>query len=494
MARIVQKESSGKTILLVDDQEDYLSTTASLLKREGHAVLTAASGEEAVSLLHQRTFDLMLLDFYMPGGMTGEETVKEIRKFDALVQIIIQTGYAGEYPPREMLKRLDIQGYFDKSEGPERLLLWVDVGLKSATEVGILYRGRQGLNFILDSTHELHKVQPLEDLLLGILHKTSALLGLLNSFPLVLPSGRNLTRGPGDPEGFLAIIEEGSTLAVRATTSRFLNTPRSMALDASAGTDSDLSEILDILQKKKVRITSTASVIPLAVGDQTLGVMYLEQPLRNVDDVEYLQIFANQAAVALQNARLYEMATRDPLTGAYVRRFFSQCFLRELRTAFRSRSKLSLLMIDLDGLKRINDTAGHIAGDQALTLCGQVIRQATRTTDFVGRFGGDEFSVVLPATDKQGTEIVCARIFALLSDKTIRSPSESLPIRVSIGAIDIDAADFDMKDSPHHIKEDYFEKMAERLTELADEKLYLAKKEGGGKVRFHDSEGWAALE
>jgi diguanylate cyclase (GGDEF)-like protein len=494
MARIEQKESTGKTILLVDDQEDYRSSTASLLKREGHAVLTAVSGEEAVTLLRQRGFDLMLLDYFMPGGMTGEETVVEVRKFNPLIQVIIQTGYAGELPPREMLRRLDIQGYYDKTEGPEKLLLWVDAGLKSASSVNMLNRGRQGLRFMLDTTPELHKVQPLDDLLRDILSKTSAMLGMLNAFPSTLPNGLNLIRGPSDPEGFLATIEEGSSLIVRATTGRFLITSDSVEAEAGKSGDPELKGIMEMLREKRVRVSDRASIIPLVVGDQTLGVVYLEQPAHNADDIEYLRIYANQAAVALQNARLYEMATLDPLTGTYARRFFNQCFLRELRTAFRLRSPLSLLMIDMDGLKRINDGAGHIAGDQALALCGKVIRQATRNTDSVGRYGGDEFSVILPQTDRAGAEVVCARILDALRDKTIRVGSESAPIRVSIGVADIGTAGSDEAEFPHRLPEGYFEDMARSLTAHADEKLYEAKREGGYKTRFYDSEPWPCLE
>lgn len=84
---------------------------------------------------------------------------------------------------------------------------------------------------------------------------------------------------------------------------------------------------------------------------------------------------------------MYEMAALDPLTGVYTRRFFEQRMLRELRTAFRSQQPLALLMLDLDHLKQINDVAGHLVGDQALRIFGQVLRQTTRSNDIVGRYG-----------------------------------------------------------------------------------------------------------
>ncbi len=129
--RLRHDRSSGYTILLADDNIDYLQVTRRLLEREGHTLLTASGGEEALAILRQAKIDLLLLDYYMP-GMTGEEVVTELRKFNPHVQVILQTGYASEQPPRDLLRRLDIQGYYDKGEGPDKLLLWTEVGLKAA--------------------------------------------------------------------------------------------------------------------------------------------------------------------------------------------------------------------------------------------------------------------------------------------------------------------------------------------------------------------------
>ena len=87
-----------RTILLVDDSREYLETTGKLLEREGHTVLTAASGAEALAIAKGERVDLMLVDYFMP-GMTGEDLVRQVRKFRPYLQIIIQTGYAGSSPP-----------------------------------------------------------------------------------------------------------------------------------------------------------------------------------------------------------------------------------------------------------------------------------------------------------------------------------------------------------------------------------------------------------
>jgi signal transduction histidine kinase len=124
------KAASGYTILVVDDQEAALTSTKLVLESEGHRVLLADSGRAALELFGEHEIHLLLVDYFMP-QMTGEQLVAAIRKRDGDVQIVLQTGYSGEKPPREMLATLAIQGYHDKSEGPEKLLLWVGVALKA---------------------------------------------------------------------------------------------------------------------------------------------------------------------------------------------------------------------------------------------------------------------------------------------------------------------------------------------------------------------------
>ena len=126
--------SSGFTILVVDDREEALSSTAALLERDGHQVLSASSGKEALGLFQADQIHLLIVDYIMP-TMSGEELIQAIRQLDPDVQILLQTGYAGEKPPREMLQTLDIQSYHDKPDGPDSLLLWVDVALKASVRL-----------------------------------------------------------------------------------------------------------------------------------------------------------------------------------------------------------------------------------------------------------------------------------------------------------------------------------------------------------------------
>ncbi|MDH5507603.1 MAG: diguanylate cyclase [Anaerolineae bacterium] len=462
-------------ILLVDDDQEYLEANRLLLKREGHNVLTAENGPDALEILKKQPIDLLLLDFFMP-GMTGEEVVEELRKFNPFVQVILQTGYASEKPPREILRKLDIQGYFDKSEGPDKFLLWTDVGLKVAYTVQLLQKSRQGLQYILDVTPDLHKIQPLDDLLQGILFQVAGLLGATNSFLAVLPEDGIIRVEPVEIESFLALNEE-SELTIKACTGRFhTNTTVSAALNSEQN-----SLVQAMLHRGDIQIVEEhTTLVPLRVGENTIGLIYLDRPVIKEEDLELLQLFANQASVAIQNSRLYEMATLDNLTGVYVRGFFEQMARRELRTAFRSQQELSFLLLDIDDMKSINDTAGHIAGDEALRMVGKALRQVTRGSDIVGRYGGDEFGIILPNVPAEGAHRAGERLLEALKGQMIRG---EIPLNVSIGAMTLEQHSFSASEILRPITQDYFISTFQSLIISADEALYEAKKNSGSQ--FH---------
>ncbi len=109
-------------ILLVDDDEDYLMMTEAFLKQIGYQVEVANNGKLALEKLNQKDYEILLLDYFMP-EMNGEEVIKEIRKTNQEIIIILQTGFSGQKPPIETMQTLNIQNYHDKTEGIDRLNL-----------------------------------------------------------------------------------------------------------------------------------------------------------------------------------------------------------------------------------------------------------------------------------------------------------------------------------------------------------------------------------
>ena len=486
MVRKTQHQARTRWIvLLVDDDQEYAESTSALLQREGHTVLLAHSGERALEVLAETHVDLLLLDYFMH-GMTGEDVVQQLRTTNPLVQVILQTGYATEQPPRHLLKRLDIQGYHDKSEGPDKLLMWVDVGLKAAYASQLVHKSREGLRYILNVTPKLHKLQPLDELLQGIICQVTGLLGVTDSFVASRArSGRN-----AELAGFLAMRHDDTELVVHAGTGRFAGVS---SLSEQHGDAALIGDIASAISAHGVQVNAHSTAVPLRVGSVSIGVIYLDQPVHAEQDLELLSVFANQAAVAIQNAQLFEMATIDPLTGVYLRRFVEEWMLRELRKAFRTRQSVCLLMLDMDGLKRINDTAGHLYGDEALASMGQVLRGALRESDIAGRFGGDEFMLALPDTSADGGARVASRIIAQLAQTSVHSAGTDFPVRTSIGMTVLPPHTFTDAELMHPIGKDYFQGVLKHLFEEADAALYEAKRNGRGQTRSGAVLDWPRL-
>lgn len=484
MARKTRRaEHTNQVILLADDDQAYLDATRLLLEREGHRVLTARDGAEALALLAGTHVDLLLLDFYMQ-AMTGEEVVGELRKTNPTLQVILQTGYASEQPPRALLKRLDIQGYHDKSEGPDKLLMWVDVGLKAAHSARLVHRSRLGLRYILDATPDLHRLQPLESLLQGIILQVTGLFGVADSF---VASRACHTHDSGTaPSGFLAMYEDGACPVVHAATGYYADAG---ALDGPA-LEVRLAQALDqATQSRRTLVGDDATVVPLCVADEVIGVIYLDKPIRGDQDLELLSVFANQAAVAIRNAQLFEMATVDPLTGVHVRRFVEQWTVVEIRKTCRNGCPLTLLMVDMDGLKRINDDSGHLAGDQALAAMGRLLRATVREGDLAGRYGGDEFVVILPNTDEAGAAQVAGRLLDLLHDAGIEWQGRNLPVRGSVGMATLPPVP-DALGGTFAPPRQYFEQVYRDLLAAADHALYEAKRGGRGQLHVAGECAW----
>jgi diguanylate cyclase (GGDEF)-like protein len=478
---------TGRILLLVDDDADYLEATRVLLESEGHQVLLAHDGSDALEVLGSHAAEVLLLDYFMP-GLTGEEVVTELRKTNARIQVVLQTGYSSERPPREMLKRLDIQGYHDKSDGPDKLLLWADAALKQAAALQEVHKNRQALAYILEATPELNRMRPLAELLPLVLEHVIGLLGTTDAFMVVLPEGETLRAGI-EADGFLAMLADNADLVIRAGSGRFAGTARpEQALDAG-----EMTQFTAAIRRGETVSGETFTIVPLRVRDTTTGIIYLARSTGTPQDLELLRVLANQAAVAVQNIQLYEMAALDPLTGVYARRFFERWITKQLRASIRNPEPLSLLMIDIDDMKGINDTAGHLAGDQALRRVGGALRAATRESDVVGRYGGDEFAILMPRTDLEGAARVGERILAELDGQQLTTSSGTMPIECSLGFALLPPYAGPSPDASKALEPAWFTAAAEALIASADAALYRAKKGGGDRLSRGEPVSWPEL-
>jgi len=195
----------------------------------------------------------------------------------------------------------------------------------------------------------------------------------------------------------------------------------------------------------KPGVTGSAIAFPLVCRNRTVGVLVGLDPLPSaavpaISPALSLAIRSvlEPPAIALDNAlslqRTEAVSVTDDLTGLYNSRYLNLVLRRESKRASRSGRPLSLLFMDLDGFKGVNDTHGHLAGSKALVEAGVIIRSSARETDVAARFGGDEFSVILPDTGREGAVSVAERIRERINAwEFLASDGLSIHLTASIG-------------------------------------------------------------
>jgi diguanylate cyclase (GGDEF)-like protein/PAS domain S-box-containing protein len=217
--------------------------------------------------------------------------------------------------------------------------------------------------------------------------------------------------------------------------------------------------------------------IPLILLDQVVGVISMQSFQPNAyteDQIRLFETIGTQAAIAIQNARMFDtmkqMAITDPVTLLNSRRHFMTLAKSEIDRALRYNRALSVLMIDIDHFKLVNDTHGHMVGDIVLQTVANTCRAALRETDIIGRWGGEEFSVVLPEADRIGAAMIAERIRRIVGDLDIQVGQDVIHVTVSVGAAT-------MNDQCRTI---------DALMDIADRALYVAKQAGRNQVKLID--------
>jgi diguanylate cyclase (GGDEF)-like protein len=212
--------------------------------------------------------------------------------------------------------------------------------------------------------------------------------------------------------------------------------------------------------------------IPITYRNSIIGVLVVEDdtPGRIWQDEEVLMVktVSDQLAVAISHARLFQQvqtqAMTDALTGLFNHRYFQERLDREIKIADRNDEKVSLILLDLDHLKRINDTHGHRAGDAALCHAAQVMQSTVRDVDICARYGGEEFVIILPQCGREDAICVAERLREAIASKPVVKVGQ---VTASIGVATYPTAT----------------KTKEELIEMADRAMYLAKAAGRNRVR-----------
>jgi diguanylate cyclase (GGDEF)-like protein len=229
----------------------------------------------------------------------------------------------------------------------------------------------------------------------------------------------------------------------------------------------------------KGRWVSSGSLLsmPMVLHNRLIGVLNIHHQRNNAFSPvaqQMAQAIADQTAISIENSRLYEktrtLSATDDLTGLANRRQFQDYLQREWAQSRRYHSNFSLLMLDIDHFKAFNDTNGHLKGDIVLKKVAALLLQNTRGIDLVARFGGEEFIILLPKSDKEGSLAVAKKLCSCIESEYFNGMELSQPekkLTVSIGTSTFPTDSTDVYD----------------LLNRADEALYQVKRNGRNHAR-----------
>lgn len=228
----------------------------------------------------------------------------------------------------------------------------------------------------------------------------------------------------------------------------------------------------------EVELKSIISV-PLKIKNQAIGVINAdnkrEGDVFNTDDLQLLSAFANQVAIAIQNAQLHQeikgLAITDGLTDLYNFRYLQERLEEETKRAQRFRRPLALIMADIDHFKRFNDTYGHPEGNKVLKVLANILKANVRGIDIVGRYGGEEFIIILPEADREEAQKIAERIRIKVEEYNFKNKEDHLnnlnrKITLSLGVTSC----FQESISPQN------------LIYKVDQALYQAKRKGRNRI------------
>ena len=449
-------------VLVVDDVFANIRLLDARLSAEYFTVLTAMSGPQALDICAQGECDIVLLDVMMP-GMDGFEVCRRLKSAPATAHLPVVMVTALD-SPADRLKGLQA--------GADDFLT------KPINEVALLTRVKS-LARLKQLTDELRE-------------RANA------SQELGLPDSLALAAAEDGQNGRIMIVDDRENSGDRMKNALVAHQAVELASSAAGLVESLGDKNLDLLlislglkESDPLRLISQIrsyeklrNLPILVIAEETDDARVLRALEMGVNDYLYRPVDRNelQARVATQiRKRRYqerlrahvqasmELAIVDPLTKLHNRRYF-QSHLNALVGDARSRGNaVSLLVIDLDHFKSINDTYGHDVGDEVLKECAERLRKVVRGIDIVARFGGEEFVILMPDTEAYSAERVAERL-RLSIEKTpfaYASRTKSLNVTVSVGVASM------------------AEKVtsADSLFKMADDALYAAKKAGRNCVK-----------
>ncbi len=484
-------------ILVADDDEALLNTLVWILKDRGYEVVPVSDSTTLVNRLTEESPDLLMLDIMMPrvDGLQLLEHVKSDDRWRDLPVLMISSMTPEDGTVKSL--GLGAADFISKPFRVKELLARVDahlrtgLSLRDARQEARLHAAEAKAKAeeaairaeMVDILHEVTDALKAEEIYHILARRVAHVLNITKC-SLVIPQ-------PGGKVGLVVVASDNPMLRNLEIQldgypeiCRALETKQPV-LVADVQTDLLYAEVRGRWARDGIKVaTKSVIAIPFNLQGAQSGVFFLRTLEEGVTLTQNDVAFADQVIKTAVNAieKAYELetvqsdkeryrwlATIDALTGCLNRRAFLERLERELDRVSRYTTELSILMIDLDRFKAINDTRGHIVGDSVLRQLGDLLRGEVRSVDLAARYGGEEFVIVLPETDADGAQAFAERLRKRVLQTNFAETGDPLNLTVSIGVASTG--------------QDGAVPTPDSLIAMADKALYRAKNEGRNRVR-----------
>lgn len=494
---ITATAAAAARILVVDDDPGIRDSLTLLLREQGYEVGAVEGGTGFLEALERRPPDLVLLDVVMPGA-DGFELLARVKADDRWsdLPIVMLSSLPAEEATITTLG-LGACDYVRKPFRVRELLARIQHHIRHAAQLRAraeavrhreeeLARARQDAvsgTTMVDLVHEVTGELAPEEIYHILARRVAR--ALQTAYCSVVIAH------PDDVFGRVATAYENPAVAnYRIELARYPEIQLALRSgEAVLVEDVATSPIYEAIRHQwvvegvdiKVR---SAIAIPFRLDEAHAGVFFLrralDEPALAPRDLAFARTAVRAAVTAIQRARiladaradaarLEHLAQTDPLTGLPNRRVLVERLAAEVERSKRYGTQVSILLLDIDHFKRVNDGHGHLVGDEVLVGIAQLLRLAVRAVDVVARYGGEEFVVILPETAPEGATTFAERVRERVAEHPFPDPSgRTLRLTTSIGIATFPGPRIDS---------------VEDLVARADEALYRAKAEGRNRVR-----------
>lgn len=422
----------GVSVLLLDDEQTIRQVVSKMLQRQAAEVTTASDGWEGLQRLFDRGADVLIVDIRMP-KMDGITFLQEALAIWPWLGVVVITGYdAG--PLRPKLETMGVSCILEKPFSSAELISALQEELRRAREASVqeqripLRRIQQQLQLLKVLTEPAMKAETL----LQALRHLSVALAQTMEFAVVGVCGHEL-----DQTVTIFNVKE-------PVTQNFVEELKDYLLDryyTFSGEDLDGRLRVELTGRDLVdygaQALGTTFCVPIMSGGDMQGFLILAAA-KGVDydaaEISFIYTIANHLSTIFTTMhQMRSLAIRDPLTGLYNRLHLEAEAERIWSWGQRNELPIAIMVVDIDHFKAINDTYGHYVGDQVLREFAQLLEDNGRASDIVGRYGGEEFMVILPESDQTAGFVYANRLLKKVRQHVFYKGEYDLHMTVSLG-------------------------------------------------------------